>query len=101
VTPAKAAVSVKAKLSAKRLRVGSDLVVSVTATSSTGKPVGKVRLRIDGKTAKIVALKNGKASVRISGLKRGTHRVTAAYVGSAAFQAKSVKAGTVKVLAKK
>jgi hypothetical protein len=71
--------------------------VSIAVTAAGTTPQGKVRVQVDGKSVKTLVLKGGKASSRISNLKKGKHRITVRYVGSAAVAGKSTIAGTVKV----
>ncbi|MFT4124412.1 MAG: Ig-like domain repeat protein [Microbacteriaceae bacterium] len=83
---------------AKRVTKGSKLVIRVRGVS---KPTGKVRLRVDGSTIKILTLtkaKNGKLVVKLPKLGKGKHRLVAVYYGSTT--AKKSSSTTVKVRAR-
>ncbi|MBR7838937.1 Ig-like domain repeat protein [Actinospica durhamensis] len=62
--------------------------VKVTAVApGTGVPTGTVVLTIDGVAEPAITVVNGLAKVTFSGLTAGTHTITAAYSGSAAYAA--------------
>src|SRR5205809_1924571 len=85
--PAAAATSTSLTSTPNPSIVGQIVTLSSTVTSGAGVPTGTVTFR-DGATALgTVTLVNGSASLSISTLTAGTHPLTAAYNGSAAFAA--------------
>src|SRR5947208_3379711 len=85
--PAAAATSTSLTSTPNPSIVGQTVTLSSTVTSGAGVPTGTVTFR-DGATALgTVTLVNGSASLSISTLTAGTHPLTAAYNGSAAFAA--------------
>jgi len=63
--------------------------VKFTATVSPSGATGNVKFTIDGGSATVVTLVNGKASFTTSKLSVGTHTITATYFGNAQFTSSS------------
>ncbi len=59
---------------------GRNVVITVSAKGTT--PMGKVTLRVDGRTVKTVSLTKGKATVKVGTLRRGKHTFQVKYAGS-------------------
>lgn len=81
------------KLVPSKVQAGRPVKAAVTVTAAGGAtPVGKIRLRVDGKVRKgAVALRNGKVSIRLPQLKVGTHLVRVTYLGSTTTKKSSSK----------
>jgi hypothetical protein len=80
-----------------QLLAGTKTSVSVSVSSASSTPTGKVNFTIDGKAAGSPTLSSGKASVTLAALTSGTHQVVAAYVGDQTHSAgKASKTLTVK-----
>src|SRR2546425_55184 len=85
--PAAAATTTSLTSTPNPSTTGQTVTLSATVTSAAGVPTGTVTFR-DGATAlATVTLVNGSASLTLSTLAVGTHPLTAAYNGSAAFAA--------------
>lgn len=77
----KAEVSVK--LGKSSTRYGQPNTVTVTVNGGGEQASGQVKVSVDGKTVKTIALASGKATVALpANLKAGSHKVTAAFLGS-------------------
>ncbi|WP_134740973.1 family 78 glycoside hydrolase catalytic domain [Nocardioides sp. 503] len=86
------------KVSTNRTKVGrgKPLRVTVKVTSSP-TATGTVAVKVDGKVVRRVAVRNGKAVVTVKIAKRGRHKVTAAYQGSATVAPSTSPVRVVKV----
>ena len=72
-------------VSAKDITVGDKAVITVTLPSDA---TGSVSIVVNGKTY-TAAINNGKATLDVSGLTKGTYTVTASYAGNDKYLAKS------------
>jgi hypothetical protein len=79
---AKATSATKVGVNKTKVKKGKPVRVSVTVVSNPTAS-GRVTVRVDGKTVKTVVLKRGKASVNVVVKRKGKHKVTAVYAGSA------------------
>jgi hypothetical protein len=68
---------------------------------SKKKVTGKVRVTIDGKVYGSVALKNGRAVLKLPKLKVGKHRIRAGFVGTKLLKGSRSKVVTIKVVRKR
>ena len=72
-------------VSAKDINVGDKAVITVTLPSDA---TGSVSIVVNGKTY-TAAINNGKATLEVSGLAKGTYTVTASYAGNDKYLSKS------------
>ncbi|WP_193607907.1 family 78 glycoside hydrolase catalytic domain [Nocardioides lijunqiniae] len=86
------------KVSTNRTKVGrgKPLRVTVKVTSSP-TATGTVAVKVDGKVVRRVAVRNGKAVVTVKIAKRGRHKVSATYGGSATVAPSTSAVRVVKV----
>jgi len=90
--------SVKATAASVKAKVAPKVVVTVTAAGTT--PTGTVTIKEGSKTLKAkVAITNGKATVTLPKLKKGTHKLVVTYNGSATVEAS--KSSTISLKIKK
>lgn len=92
----KATSTTKATVNKATVKKGKPVTVTATVTSSP-TATGKVAVRVDGKTVKTVALKNGKVTVAITIKKAGKHKITVAYLGSTTVSASVSPVRVIKV----
>lgn len=59
---------------------------------------GRARLRVDGRSVRVVTLKNGRATIRLPKLRAGKHRVRAEYLGTGTWKPSKSKPRTVRVI---
>ncbi len=101
VTIAKAKASASAKLTKTKIRAKQrgSIVVKVAPTGAAKGiyATGKVTITSGKKVVGTGTLKNGKVSIKVAKLKKGTHKLVASYAGSANVSAVSVRAVTLKV----
>jgi hypothetical protein len=93
---AKAASATRVGVDKSKVKKGKPVRVTVTVVSSP-RATGKVVVRVDGKAMKTVALKNGKATVKVVVKRKGKHKVTATYAGSSVVAGSTSAARTIKV----
>ncbi|GAA4699245.1 immune inhibitor A [Nocardioides conyzicola] len=88
----------KVTLSVKpgKAKPGKKVAVTIKATSGSEKATGKVKVTYAGKSLGKVTLKNGKATVKLPGKKKGSYKLKVSYPGATGFGSAS-KTITVKV----
>jgi Big-like domain-containing protein len=77
-----------------RLSKASGRLVALRVTPGAAHPAGKVRLMQGGKTLKtykLLAADNGRRTVRLPQLAKGTHKIRAVYLGSSALKRSTSK----------
>jgi hypothetical protein len=92
----KAASSTRLAVSKTKVKKGKPVQVRVTVVSSP-TATGKVSVRVDGKAVRTVALKGGKAIVKVVVKRKGKHKVTAVYAGSSVVAGSKSAVRTVRV----
>lgn len=89
---------VTAKLSTKKIALGSKATVAVTVTAPGLKPTGQIQVLKGSKVlAKTTLSSSGKATVKLPALAVGKHDLVARYVGDTNVKANSVALGTLSV----
>ncbi|SMQ86186.1 Putative Ig domain-containing protein [Devosia lucknowensis] len=76
------------------VRLGETVVVSATVTATHGTPMGDVEFLADGTVIGRATLNSGSASLPIAGLARGSHVISANYLGSTDHATSSGEAAT-------
>ena len=92
---AKSASTVRASVNRTEVKAGRKVTVSAVVSAPGVRPAGKVRVVVDGKTVRTVALKNGKAKAKVV-VRKGKHRVVVRYLGSSSVGASTSTARTVR-----
>ena len=88
--------SVKATAASVKAKVAPKVVVTVSAAGTT--PTGNVTIKEGTKTLKAkVALKDGKVTVTLPKLKKGTHKLVVTYNGSATVEASKSSTISLKI----
>ncbi|WP_127479258.1 family 78 glycoside hydrolase catalytic domain [Nocardioides pantholopis] len=80
-----------------RVQPGRPVTVAVRVVASGVKATGRAKVRVDGRVVRTVVVRNGRASVTVRIARRGSHRVTARYAGSATVAASVAAARTIRV----
>jgi hypothetical protein len=92
--------TIKIKLTKTKIKVTAKGKISVTIVAAGFTPTGKIQI-FDGKRKKAIAsgvLKNGKVTITLPKLKKGTHTLSVKYLGSdvSLVTSKSVKLKVIK-----
>ena len=96
VTVGKVTSTTKAKVKPNEPKAGEKVKLKVTVTGENGVvPTGKVVVKVNGKKY-TVTLKNGKATVKVGTLPKGTHKAKLKYAGDAYSEGSKTKV-TIKV----
>ena len=93
---AKAASVTRIAVSKTVVKKGKPFRVTVAVVSNP-RATGRVVVRVDGKAVRSVALKGGRATVKIAVKRKGTHKVTASYAGSSVVAGSTSAARKIRV----